>query len=381
MHCYPSQHEFEGQTIYDAECDIVALRGLASMARVVVTNYHAYYWSGHHFGPREILWGDEIQHIPASELKTVRVPRYAIPGNVLAYLMGLQDVENINKKSLEKASAALNEVREQIADKIFEMGDENNYSNALSSYEELYSNMSFTLNTGHLDCQPIYLNNYGAELFLQQVPIAIGMSGTLLDGKQIGVRNHDVHKFAPTLPSPEIATWKSRAKSTPERFDNVVSAVDGNQGDRGVVFFASKRETEEFAARNPNSRWIMQRSPGAREEVEKLANSKDGVLLTYGGHEGLDLVDDLARFGVLAKMPFLNLGDPHVKSNFVTKGWGWYNQECGLKIRQAAGRLIRHKDDYGMFYLADKGSPRFPHEGVWANDTMGVLSPQEWVRL
>ena len=105
------------------------------------------------------------------------------------------------------------------------------------------------------------------------------------------------------------------------------------------------------------------------------------MLLTYGGHEGLDLVDDLARFGVLAKMPFLNLGDPHVKAEFEVKGWGWYNQECGLKIRQAAGRLIRNNDDYGVFYMADRGSRRFNHEKLWANKDFGVFTPDEWGRI
>ena len=381
MHCYPDMHEGEGATIQDVGCDIIHLRQMAFEARMIVTNYHAYHYSGHHFGRRDILWADEAQHMPVSELMSVKVPRYALSPKITTHLMYLQDPANISVKTLEKMSELLNEVREEIIDSIFDHDQADEYTSAISVNENLYSNRSFTLHQSHLECQPIHLGDWGSNLFLNDTPISIAMSGTLIDSRQIGVRDHKVLKFPAQLPSPEVRTWKSRAKSAPERFQRVMEAVDSNKGSKGVIFFSSRRETEEFALDNRNSRWIVQQTPGARIEVEKLALSDNGVLLTYGGHEGLDLVDDLGRFGILAKMPFLNIGDLHVKSSFMVKGWDWYNRECGLKIRQAAGRLIRHQGDHGAFYLADKGSPRFPHEGTWANSIMGVVGPQEWERL
>ena len=378
LHCYDEQHEVEETTVADAGCDINYFRAMAGQARVIVTNYHAYHYSKQHFGQRDIFWADEAQHMPIEDLRAVIVPRYAIPDGIEAKLLHMQNPENVTKKSLSEMSDGMNLIREQIIDAVLDREHENLHPSVFSADEHLYSNRSFTLNDQFLECKPIHKGDYGTQLFLRDTPTAVAMSGTLIHGSQIGVKDHNVKRFFPQLPSPEVITWKRRAKNRDERFANVMEAVSGNRGERGVVFFASRRETREFADAHPSRRWVLQRSPGAREEIEELALSDDGVLLTYGGHEGLDLVDDLARFGVLAKMPFLNLGDVHTKAEFVVKGWPWYNQECGLKIRQAAGRLIRHKGDYGEFYMADRGSIRFPHEATWANPVLGVYGPEKW---
>ena len=383
MHCYPSYHEASGKSLEDAGCDIVKLRQTAAASRVVVTNYHAYHYSKDHLGERDILWADEAQHMPVAELNSIAIPRDAIPSSLMGRISKLQRTRSITKSAVEELGEMLERHKVAIADKILDDEKGEEFFAASHLWDTMYLNKSFELRPTYLDCRPIRLGSTGVKLFLNDVPTTVAMSGTLISGGQIGARDYEVTKFPPLLPSPEIVAWKKRAKNQAERFDRVMEAVDMHEGERGVVFFTSRKEANEFyySHTQHNRRWILQQSPGARREVLELGERRDGVLLTYGGHEGLDLPDDAGRFGVLAKMPFLNIGDVHVKSNFEMRGWAWYNAECGLKIRQAAGRIIRHANDYGVFYLADQGSSRFPHEKVWANGVFGVLTPQKWDRI
>ena len=389
LHCYPSNHaadalddeEGDATSLEACGCDIVYLRRKAGEARVVVTNYHAFHYSGHHFGARDILWFDEAQHMPIPDVTLVRVPRWAIPEGLLARLVKMQDLDNITAESLEATSDQLNRNKGVISEAIQAQEREWDFPEAAWTWDNMYSNRSFTLNDRYLECRYINLGEMGLTTFMNRGTTSIAMSGTLVDGRQIGANGLDVVKFAPTLPSPEVVAWRKRDSDRRIRFERTIEAIDTHQGERGVAFFSSRHETELFAMTYPSNRWVVQQTPGARRETAELAQSKDGVLLTYGGHEGLDLVDELARFGVLVKMPFLNLADQHVKAEFEVKKWNWYNRECGLKVRQAAGRLIRHQGDFGVFYMADRGSRRFPHSKTWANEVMGVHDPEDWTYL
>ena len=377
LHCYPSQHDGDGRDVEEAGCDIVWLRRRAAESRVVVTNYHAYHYSGHHFGGREIVWFDEAQHMPTSDLTSVKVPLLALTDGEIARIRKMQELDEITKSSLAEMSEILNKDADRIASVIIDADASYQWPEAAWAWEGMYSNRSFTLHQGFLECRYINLGEMGLTTFMNRCETSIAMSGTLVDGRQMGANGLEVVKFKAQLPSPEIVTWEARDSKQDTRFQRALEAVAMHEEERGVMFFSSRHETETFAALHPSYRWVVQQTPGARRETLQLAKSDNGVLLTYGGHEGLDLVDDLARFGVLVKMPFLNLGDPHVKAEFEVKRWSWYNRECALKIRQAAGRLIRHQGDYGVFYLADRGSKRFPHD-VWANDQLGVLDPYDW---
>ena len=95
----------------------------------------------------------------------------------------------------------------------------------------------------------------------------------------------------------------------------------------------------------------------------------------------MNLIDDMARFGVMVKVPFLNMGDAHVKTSLLLRGWGWYNREAQLKMRQAAGRIIRHPDDWGSFYLADRGSRRFRPGEHFSHPKLGIDPGKQWVAM
>lgn len=77
------------------------------------------------------------------------------------------------------------------------------------------------------------------------------------------------------------------------------------------------------------------------------------VFLSVTMEEALDLSDDLARWQVLCKAPFPNVGDPTVAARLDAGDWAWYYRRTLRTIIQACGRVVRSPDDHGVTYLAD----------------------------
>lgn len=76
------------------------------------------------------------------------------------------------------------------------------------------------------------------------------------------------------------------------------------------------------------------------------------VLISPSVTEGLDLKDDLGRFSIIAKVPFLSLGDAWVKRRQELSP-KWYAKKAITGIIQASGRVVRSKDDIGVTYILD----------------------------
>ncbi len=73
--------------------------------------------------------------------------------------------------------------------------------------------------------------------------------------------------------------------------------------------------------------------------------------------EGLDLKDDLSRFSVIVKTPFMYL-DPYVRAR-MQRDSEWYATQTALTIVQAVGRSNRHKADKAHHYILDSAIVSF----------------------
>ena len=62
--------------------------------------------------------------------------------------------------------------------------------------------------------------------------------------------------------------------------------------------------------------------------------------------EGLDLRDDDARFCIIAKVPWPDMGDPYVRERMRRDG-DWYANQAAMAVVQSSGRIVRHAADYG----------------------------------
>lgn len=102
--------------------------------------------------------------------------------------------------------------------------------------------------------------------------------------------------------------------------------------------------------------------PAAGEERdEAYARHKTGneptVLVSPSMTEGFDFPDDSARFQVICKCPYPSLGDLQVRAKKDDDPL-WYKLETIKTIVQAAGRICRSEEDYGVTYMLDSDIDR-----------------------
>ena len=108
---------------------------------------------------------------------------------------------------------------------------------------------------------------------------------------------------------------------------------------------------------------IKQKNKNVEKEIKKAKNKKNLLLFTvYRGKnsEGINFKDDEARMVICIGIPFPNISDLRVKLKrdfffFLAEKYDneydsrkWYREEAYIAVNQALGRLIRHKNDYGI---------------------------------
>ena len=93
------------------------------------------------------------------------------------------------------------------------------------------------------------------------------------------------------------------------------------------------------------------------DTLRRFYGSSNGVFVSPSSTRGLDLVDDLARFNIIAKCPYKNVADKLVSARLYGKrGLGelWYKSSAAQEIVQACGRGVRSVDDYCTTYILDR---------------------------
>jgi Rad3-related DNA helicase len=123
--------------------------------------------------------------------------------------------------------------------------------------------------------------------------------------------------------------------------------------DRGLVHVSSYPQAQEVVTRSGNRRLIMHRNSHEKESrLEEMFARPGAVLVSPSSHEGLDLYGERSRFQVVAKLPFVGLGDKRVKRRMETDG-NWYTLNTAHRFIQACGRSVRSDTDYATTYVLD----------------------------
>ena len=158
---------------------------------------------------------------------------------------------------------------------------------------------------------------------------------------------------------PISMAFKDKNSSMPElmrRIEYVCNELHPNE--RGIIhtgnFEISYKFKEFLYVENIRNykRFIFYKTSQEKDEaIRKLAKSTNGVIIGPSLTEGLDLKDDMARFSILAKVPYPMLDEYNSRKMKLIKGW--YSWKTVTSILQALGRVIRHKDDYAKTYLMD----------------------------
>lgn len=139
--------------------------------------------------------------------------------------------------------------------------------------------------------------------------------------------------------------------------DTIDKIIELHGKQNGVVHTVSFKLAEEIQ-KNSKYKKRMVISSDRKEILALLKTPNSGtVILSPSISTGYDFKGDMARWGVIAKIPYNFLGDPFVKLNMDRNG-RWYAREAILKFVQSCGRIVRGVDDYGVNYVIDSNVNR-----------------------
>ncbi len=153
--------------------------------------------------------------------------------------------------------------------------------------------------------------------------------------------------------------------STPEDraavIDRIGAVMRDHQGERGLILTSSRKRCEDILRLlPPEQRGRIQLAHSENEDgstIEEILDvhrdTENGVLLSSSLWQGIDLKDDLSRFQIIEKCPYLYLGDRRVMIK-KSRDPQWYRYQTAVKLLQGFGRSVRNDGDHAKTYVMDE---------------------------
>ena len=220
----------------------------------------------------------------------------------------------------------------------------------------------------HVHLTPLYIDQL-ANNILSFGRKRLLMSATIIDhrsfAKSLGIKDYqyiDVPsefdcKKSPIYVSNKYPLSRKTIKQfLPKIVNNISDILKHHHNEKGVIH-THTHEITQFIYETIDrykSRLICREPGKSNEDIldDHSLSSNNTVLMSPSLTYGIDLKDDLARFQVIVKLPYLPLHDKRVKRLFETDP-EWYENKMLNSLVQACGRATRSKDDHSVTYILD----------------------------
>lgn len=249
------------------------------------------------------------------------------------------------------------------------------FLNTLSNVEWIFTvEKTAKLKMKKVIFRPLTVDMFGEETLFRYGQHRLYLSATILDKKSfcrsLGL-NADEAAF---IRVPSTFPVKNRKiyftssgymnmKTIDETLPNVVRdlnrALDYHKDEKGIVHCHSYKIAQYIENNCGNGRLLFHTSDSREGTLTQFMQAKyAAVLVSPSMTEGVDLKDDLARWEVIVKIPYLYLGDKQIARRMKVD-IDWYNWQTCLTLVQSYGRIFRSETDWGSAYIFDSGARSF----------------------
>jgi len=252
---------------------------------------------------------------------------------------------------------------------------EQKVSNFLSSYQKVEWIFDIVTNeklrSKSIVFKPLTIGYFAQELLFKHADKKMFMSATILDKssfcRTMGIDESkakfiQVPSTFPTEIRPIFLTRSGKLgkndidNSLPNVIKDINTMLEFHDNVKGLIH-AHTYKIANYIRDNVDKKFsnrIVLHDSETRTDVLKsfMSTNEPRVLVTPSMTEGIDLKDDLARFVVIVKLPFLFLGDKQIKMKMELDP-EWYRWKTALTLVQAAGRGVRHEKDSCTIYIMD----------------------------
>lgn len=217
--------------------------------------------------------------------------------------------------------------------------------------------------------KPIFVKDDAKSiLFPYGVDKVVLMSATILDPEQLcdnlGINTDDAEYIGVGCPFPEEhreihfmpigkMTYKQIDETLPKMVEAVKDILDHHKNDKGIIHTSSYKITQAILEGVKDPR-LKGHTSADRMQVlhDHETSSEPTVLISPSMMEGVNLKDDLSRFQIITKIPYLSLADEQVKARLAIDQ-NWYNWKTCMSLIQSFGRSVRNASDYADTYVLD----------------------------
>lgn len=151
-------------------------------------------------------------------------------------------------------------------------------------------------------------------------------------------------------------SYKTMQKDLPKIIKLALEICEKHKGEKGIIHTHTNQITEEFKKKVRNNPRFLFREIGTTNQNiiddHKLRKTEDTILVSPSLDTGISLDDDLGRFQIIIKAPFLPLGSKRIKKMF-EKNPKHYVMKMLDTLIQMSGRCTRSIDDFSTTYILD----------------------------
>lgn len=213
---------------------------------------------------------------------------------------------------------------------------------------------------------PLRVDKLSEEIFKYTDKVIL-LSATIIDPanfcKTLGITNFKYIEVDSTFP-PDNApiyinknlklNYKNLQANLPTIANQIKAICKEHANDKGIIHTHTNTITEFLSRSLVGTRFLFRDKNMNNEAIlqQHYASELPTVLISPSMSYGIDLKDDLARFQIIIKAPFLPLADKRIKK-MAELDFGWYMNRMLCSLIQSCGRGIRNKQDHCVTYILD----------------------------
>ena len=215
-----------------------------------------------------------------------------------------------------------------------------------------------------LQLKPVYANQVAEGSMFSKADVFLHMSAAICGieqyTKQLGITDCVYVSVENPIPARNRKIIMKAVAPMSQKHDNtkkMAAAIDkiaNHQKGNGVVHSVSFKLAEQLKEQMQNKHRVLI-SNNRREILHFLKTKTDGILVSPSVETGYDFKEDLCRWQIIPKVPYLYIGDPYVKYNMENDS-DWYAREAILRMIQASGRGVRGITDWANTFILDSNA-------------------------
>ncbi len=273
----------------------------------------------------------------------------------------VEDLKELVSKSESKANTTANERKTELSillniqSKVKTLMD--TWHDSEYIIERLQTGVNFT---------PLKVDRLASRIFDYADKVVL-MSATIIDPanfcKTLGISKFkyieadstfDANK-APIYANTKVKlNYANLQTNLPKIAKQIKEICDHHKDDKGIIHTQTNAITK-YLKDNLRDKRVLYREPGITNEniLEAHQTSKlPTVLASPSMSHGVDLKDELARFQIIIKAPYLPTTDKRVEKMMKVDP-NWYINKMLSALIQSCGRGVRSREDYCNTYILD----------------------------